>query len=249
MELKQRKRVINNLPKFNTGDNQNIVNYTSTNFLLQRMSDPFDKMSPLYVKDPGKIAPVQVPVQTQKKSTSLNDAAPAMITQGVQFAGDVIKAFGPVKSEGELLSDSGTGQGSVMGVGYETQNSIDTGAQMDQLRAENTSNVMGTVSSGAALGGTVGSVIPGVGTAIGTVGGAIIGGIAGIFGSSRRKRKLKQKMIQANLLAQRTNMFNRTSAMSGAMEQNWALEHSNTQDDILYANRGKDLKQPKYNRL
>jgi len=44
-------------------------------------------------------------------------------------------------------------------------------------------------------------------------------------------------------------MFNRTSAMSGAMEQNWALEHSNTQDDILYANRGKDLKQPKYNRL
>ena len=160
-----------------------------------------------------------------------------------------MKAFGPVKSEGELLSDSGTGQGSVMGVGYETQNSIDTGAQMDQLRAENTSNTMSTVSSGAALGGTVGSVIPGVGTAIGTVGGAIIGGIAGIFGSSRRKRKLKQKMIQANLLAQRTNMFNRTSAMSGAMEQNWALEHSNTQDDILYANRGKDLKQPKYNRL
>ena len=68
MELKQRKRVINNLPKFNTGDNQN---YTSTNFILQRTLNPFDKMSSLYVKDPGKIAPVQVPVQTQKKSTSL----------------------------------------------------------------------------------------------------------------------------------------------------------------------------------
>ncbi len=240
LKLKQRKRIINNLPKFDTGNN-----------ILQKTLDPFDKMSPLYVKDPGKIAPVQVPIQTQKKSSSssLNDAAPAMITQGIQFTGDVIKAFGPVKSEGELLSDSGTGQGSVMGVGYETQNSVDTGAQMDQLRAENASNTMSTVSSGAALGGTVGSVIPGVGTALGTVGGAIIGGIAGIFGSSRRKRKLKQKMIQANLLAQRTNMFNRTSAMSGAMEQNWALEHSNTQDDILYANRGKDLKQPKYNRL
>jgi len=117
------------------------------------------------------------------------------------------------------------------------------------LKAENTSNTLSTAASGAALGGTIGSIFPGAGTAIGAVGGAIIGGITGIFGSARRKRKLKEKMINANLLAQRTNMFNRTSAMSSAMEQNWALQHSNTQDDIIYANRGKDLKQPKYNRL
>lgn len=241
MELKQRKRVMNDLPKFDTGTDlynitknvQNQYDYNLKDQILQERANykPYTNLN------------------EKSAQSSLSFAAPAMLTQGIQFTGDAIKAFGPVKSEGELLSDSGTGQGSVMGVGYETQNSIDTGAQMDQLRAENTSNTMSTVSSGAALGGTVGSIIPGVGTALGTVGGAIIGGIAGIFGSSRRKRKLKQKMIQANLLAQRTNMFNRTSAMSGAMEQNWALEHSNTQDDILYANRGKDLKQPKYNRL
>lgn len=244
MELKQRKRVVNNLPKFDTG-----IDWRQRDLddITRSVQNQYGLNNQIF-QERANYKPY-TNLNEKSAQSSLSSAAPAMITQGIQFTGDVIKAFGPVKSERELLSDSGTGQGSVMGVGYETQNSIDTGAQMDQLRAENTSNTMSTVSSGAALGGTIGSVIPGVGTAVGAVGGAIIGGIAGIFGSSRRKRKLKQKMIQANLLAQRTNMFNRTSAMSGAMEQNWALEHSNTQDDILYANRGKDLKQPKYNRL
>jgi hypothetical protein len=46
----------------------------------------------------------------------------------ISFAGDIMNAFGRVKSTNELLADSGTSNSNVGGFGYTVQNDIDQAA-------------------------------------------------------------------------------------------------------------------------
>lgn len=106
--------------------------------------------------------------------------------------------------------------------------------------AAGTATAAGGAAAGAAAGAAGGSVVPIVGTAIG----ALVGVGIGLYAGSRRKKKLKRRIYDAQTLANQQNIYNRGAAMTAGLQQNYGLDYSDTQDDILYANRGKDLRQP-----
>ena len=97
------------------------------------------------------------------------------------------------------------------------------------------------MATGAALGASVGSIIPGFGTVIGGAIGAVGGLVTGLFGSASRRKRLARKIFAANQEKEASNLFNRTSAHSDYLNQQYAYKHENTQDDLLYgAKGGKD---------
>ena len=133
-----------------------------------------------------------------------------------------------------------------MGVGYQRYLGPNEDKEWKDLKRENFQNTLGAVGSGAALGASVGSIVPGIGTLVGGIGGALVGGIASIFGSSSRKRKLERALNRARLTAQSRNMYAYSGAASKALENDYYNDHTNTDNSVLYANRGKDL--PMYGR-
>lgn len=165
-----------------------------------------------------------------------------IITSGIGFAGSAINAFGPVKGVNELQSDAGMSYAAGNGFGYTQQNNIDYNQQMSELSKQNTSNTLNAMGTGAAFGATVGSIIPGLGTVAGGLIGGVLGAFTGIFGGSSRKERLRRKMIAAQQQIDRTNNFSRSSAHSDYLAQQYAYDHTNTQDDVLYgAAGGKDM--------
>ena len=165
-----------------------------------------------------------------------------IVTSGLGFMGSVMNSFGPTLNEQELLANAGTSRGNVNGFGYQKQNAVDANRELDELKKENTANTLNTAATGATLGASVGSIIPGVGTAIGGAIGAVGGFITGLFGGSSRKARLQRKIFNANQQAIAKNNFNRASAHSDFLAQDYAYNHANTQDDILYgAKHGKDM--------
>lgn len=168
-----------------------------------------------------------------------------IVGQGLTFLNSVANTFGNNKSAESILADGGTQQSNAMGVGYQRYLGPNEDKEWKDLKRENFQNTLGAVGSGAALGASVGSIVPGIGTLVGGVGGALVGGIASIFGSSSRKRKLERALNRARLTAQSRNMYAYSGAASKALEDNYYNSHMNTDNSVLYANRGKDL--PMYN--
>ena len=238
MELKYKRKMkmpLYNLPGFMTGfDPQS---------LAVNRNDPFG----LLQKD------MQLPTTQQLQSMKLPQInytsgggkidvgkGGSIVSDAIAFIGSGINAFGPVKNENELISDSGKMQSSGAGFGYVSQNNIDRQAQLSELSKENTGNTLKTAGTGAALGASVGSIFPGAGTVIGGAVGGVAGALTGIFGGASRKRKLKRKMFNAQQEVNRYNNFAQSSAQSDYLDQTYDANHENTQDDVLYANKGKD---------
>lgn len=236
MGLKQRKQIVNgNIPKYFYGKTRDPWNYSQDAGYSQYYD--YDPVSEQYKLNKfGKQANVDTAIGT----------IPQIMSNGIQAYGDIGNAFGPVKSVGELISESGQRNAVADGIGYQRINSIDTNGQMNALRTENHANTLKAAGSGAALGGSVGMMFGPVGGAVGAVVGGLGGAIAGLFGAKHRKRKLKQKMYEAQQLANRTNQFNEAGALSEGLSQSYYSQYGDTTDDILYAHNGKDLIQPKY---
>lgn len=235
MQLKQRKRINNNVEKFDDGVEQlNPTNGGQINFGQMTIDE--------YLSNQMKQAQKGIHIKPKSKLNFEN--AETMISQGIQFAQDVGASFGNVSNENELMGDAGSTYAQGSGFGYQKQNAINEQEQYNKLRKENTANTLSTAASGATLGATIGSVVPGIGTAIGAVGGALIGGTVGWLGGDSRKRKLRQRMFNAQQQVVRNNNYYQSSAHSGYLQKNYLQRYGNTQDDILYqANRGKDLRQ------
>lgn len=161
-------------------------------------------------------------------------------SNAIAFIGSGINAFGPVKNENELMSDSGKTQSFGAGFNYTSQNNIDRQAQLSELSKENTGNTLKTTGTGAALGASIGSIFPGAGTVIGGAIGGVVGAIGGLFGGASRKRKQKRRMELAQQQINRDNNMAMSSAQSDYLDQTYDANHENTQDDVLYANKGKD---------
>jgi phage tail tape-measure protein len=116
---------------------------------------------------------------------------------------------------------------------------------MDELSKQNTANALDNMGKGAALGASVGSLFPGLGTVIGGVAGGLIGGITSLFGGSSRKAKLRARIRAAQAQVENNNSYSLASAHSDYLQNQYNLEHENTQDDQLFAAKhGKDLVQP-----
>lgn len=164
---------------------------------------------------------------------SSKDAA-GMVTTGTNFLGSAINSFGPVKSAGDILQESGTSVGQGSGFSYQKQNSVDVGAQMDELSKQNTANTLNTAASGASLGSAFGPIGAGIG--------GVVGGAVGFIGGLFRKNKMAERIRQAQIQAVRNNDFNLASAQTDYLTNQYNVEHDNTQDDMLYA--AEDGKKP-----
>lgn len=258
MELKQRKK-INNIPKFNGGidskvgfgqqyqanDLTNMIGGNaptgsaiagagSSNASFNIGQKPFSKWNPK-----GGI---------QSAGGNVNAGT---VTGAVNGTLGIISGFNQqqaaVKDQSELFGMSGQRTDQAFGVNYQAQNDINKRQAMADISASNTTNTLAMTGSGAAAGAAVGTaIVPGIGSLIGGAAGAIVGLFGGLFGGKKAREKQRRKIFNAQQNANLINQVNQSSAATEGLTQQYYLNNGNTYDDVLYANRGKDLIKPRY---
>ena len=242
MELKQRKK-INNMPKFNNGiDLSSSVNgiggdITGINTYKQQLTS-----LPTIKEING--------MKTPSASLGGGGISTGAVTGAVNGAIGMIQGYNSmqdaVKGTDELMAYSGQRTDQTFGVNYQAQNDINRQKAMDDISKSNKNATLGMVGSGAAAGAAIGSAIPGVGTIIGGAVGAITGLFGGLFGSKKARERQRRKVFNAQQKVNLINQVNQSSAATEGLTQQYYLDNGNTYDDVLYANRGKDLRKPRY---
>lgn len=241
MELKQRKK-INNIPKFNDGiDLSGSVkgiggDITGLNTYKQQLTSVPTRMEVNGMRTPGNL--------------SLSSGGSGIRTGAVNGTIGMIQGYNSmqnaVKGTDELMAYSGQRTDQAFGVNYQAQNDINRQKAMDDISKSNRNATLGMVGSGAAAGAAIGSAIPGVGTLIGGAVGAITGLFGGLFGSKKARERQRRKIFNAQQKVNLINQVNQSSAATEGLTQQYYLDNGNTYDDVLYANRGKDLRKPRY---
>ncbi len=257
MELKQRKK-INNMPKFNGGIDSKV------GFGQQYQANGLTSMI-------GGNAPTGSAIAGAGSSSASFNIGQKPFSKwnpkgGVQAAGGGVSAGAvtgavngtigmiqgynsmqdAVKGTDELMAYSGQRTNQAFGVNYQAQNDINKQKAMDDISRSNRNATLGMVGSGAAAGAAIGSVVPGVGTLIGGAVGAITGLFRGLFGSKKARERQRRKVFNAQQQVNLINQVNQSSAATEGLTQQYYLDNGNTYDDVLYANRGKDLIKPRY---
>lgn len=257
MELKQRKK-INNMPKFNGGIDSKV------GFGQQYQANDLTSMI-------GGNAPTGSAIAGAGSSSSSFNIGQKSFSKwnpkgGVQTAGGGVSAGAvtgavngtigmiqgynsmqdAVRGTDELMAYSGQRTDQAFGVNYQTQNDINKQKAMSDISKSNRNATLGMVGSGAAAGAAIGSVVPGVGTLIGGAVGAITGLFGGLFGSKKARERQRRKVFNAQQQVNLINQVNQSSAATEGLTQQYYLDNGNTYDDVLYANRGKDLIKPRY---
>lgn len=245
MELKQRKK-INNIPKFNDGiDLSSSVNgiggdITGLNTYKQQLTSVPTRIEVNGMRTPGKLS----------LSSGGGGISAGAVTGAVNGTIGMIQGYNSmqdaVKGPNELMAYSGQRTDQAFGVNYQAQNDINRQKAMDDISKSNKNATLGMVGSGAAAGAAIGSAIPGVGTLIGGAVGAITGLFGGLFGSKKARERQRRKIFNAQQQVNLVNQVNQSSAATEGLTQQYYLDNGNTYDDVLYANRGKDLIKPKY---
>lgn len=244
MELKQRKR-INNVPKFNGGIDLagNIKgiggDITGLNTYKQQLTSVPTRMEVNGMRTPGK-----------SLIGSGGGVSAGAVTGAVNGTLGMINGYNSmqdaVKGSNELMAYSGQRTDQAFGVNYQAQNDINRQKAMEYISKSNRNATLGMVGSGAAAGAAIGSAIPGVGTLIGGAVGAITGLFGGLFGSKKARERQRRKIFNAQQKVNLVNQVNQSSAATEGLTQQYYLDNGNTYDDVLYANRGKDLIKPRY---
>lgn len=257
MELKQRKK-INNMPKFNGGIDSKV------GFGQQYQANDLTSMI-------GGNAPTGSAIAGAGSSSASFNIGQKPFSKwnpkgGVQAAGGGVSAgavtgavngtigmiqgynsmYDAVKGTDELMAYSGQRTDQAFGVNYQTYNDINKQKAMSDISKSNRDATLGMVGSGAAAGAAIGSVVPGVGTLIGGAVGAITGLFGGLFRSKKAKERQRRKVFNAQQQVNLINQVNQSSAATEGLTQQYYLDNGNTYDDVLYANRGKDLIKPRY---
>ena len=245
MELKQRKK-INNIPKFNNGiDLSSSVkgvggDITGLNTYKQQLTSVPTRMEVNGMRTPGNLS----------LSSGGGGISTGTVTGAVNGTIGMIQGYNSmqnaVKGTDELMAYSGQRTDQAFGVNYQAQNDINRQKAMDDISKSNRNATLGMVGSGAAAGAAIGSAIPGVGTLIGGAVGAITGLFGGLFGSKKARERQRRKIFNAQQKANLVNQVNQSSAATEGLTQQYYLDNGNTYDDVLYANRGKDLRKPRY---
>ena len=257
MELKQRKK-INNMPKFNGGIDSKV------GFGQQYQANDLTSMI-------GGNAPTGSAIAGAGSSSASFNIGQKPFSKwnpkgGVQAAGGGVSAGAvtgavngtigmiqgynsmqdAVKGTDELMAYSGQRTDQAFGVNYQTQNDINKQKAMSDISKSNRDATLGMVGSGATAGAAIGSVVPGVGTLIGGAVGAITGLFGGLFRSKKARERQRRKVFNAQQQVNLINQVNQSSAATEGLTQQYYLDNGNTYDDVLYANRGKDLIKPRY---
>lgn len=245
MELKQRKK-INNIPKFNNGiDLSSSVkgvggDITGLNTYKQQLTSVPTRMEVNGMRTPGNLS----------LSSGGGGISTGTVTGAVNGTIGMIQGYNSmqnaVKGTDELMAYSGQRTDQAFGVNYQAQNDINRQKAMDDISKSNKNATLGMVGSGAAAGAAIGSAIPGVGTLIGGAVGAITGLFGGLFGGKKARKRQRRKIFNAQQKVNLINQVNQSSAATEGLTQQYYLDNGNTYDDVLYANRGKDLRKPRY---
>ena len=245
MELKQRKK-INNIPKFNNGiDLSGSVkgiggDITGLNTYKQQLTSVPTRIEVNGMRTPGKLS----------LGSGGGGISAGAVTGAVNGTIGMIQGYNSmqnaVKGTDELMAYSGQRTDQAFGVNYQAQNDINRQKAMDDISKSNRNATLGMVGSGAAAGAAIGSAIPGVGTLIGGAVGAITGLFGGLFGSKKARERQRRKIFNAQQKVNLVNQVNQSSAATEGLTQQYYLDNGNTYDDVLYANRGKDLIKPRY---
>lgn len=258
MELKQRKK-INNMPKFNNGIDSKV------GFGQQYQANGLTSMIGGNAPSGSAIAGAgsssasfnigQTPASKWNPKGVVQTAggggiSSSTVTGAVNGTIGIIQGYNSmqnaVKGTDELMAYSGQRTDQAFGVNYQAQNDINRQKVMDDISKSNRNATLGMVGSGAAAGASIGSVIPGVGTLIGGAVGAITGLFGGLFGGKKAKKKQRRKIFNAQQEVNLINQVNQSLAATEGLTQQYYLDNGNTYDDVLYANRGKDLRKPRY---
>lgn len=245
MELKQRKK-INNIPKFNNGiDLSSSVkgiggDITGLNTYKQQLTSVPTRMEVNGMRTPGNLS----------LSSGGGGISTGTVTGAVNGTIGMIQGYNSMQSAvngtDELMAYSGQRTDQTFGVNYQAQNDINRQKAMDDISKSNKNATLGMVGSGAAAGAAIGSAIPGVGTLIGGAVGAITGLFGGLFGRKKARERQRRKIFNAQQKVNLINQVNQSSAATEGLTQQYYLDNGNTYDDVLYANRGKDLRKPRY---
>lgn len=241
MELKQRKR-INNVPKFNGGtDLAGSIkgiggDMTGIGTYKQQLTSIPTKIEVNGMRTPGK--------------SLLGSGGGGVSAGAVNGTIGMIQGYNSmqdaVKGTDELMAYSGQRTDQAFGVNYQAQNDINKQKAMEDISKSNRNATLGMVGSGAAAGAAIGSCFPGLGTVIGGAAGAIVGLFGGLFGSKKARERQRRKIFNAQQKVNLVNQVNQSSAATEGLTQQYYLNNGNTYDDVLYANRGKDLIKPRY---
>ena len=247
MELKQRKR-INNIPKFNGGtDLAGSIkgiggDVTGIGTYKQQLTSVPTKIEVNGMRTPGK----------SLLGSGGGGVSAGAVTGAVNGTLGMINGYNSmqdaVKGTNELMAYSGQRTDQAFGVNYQAQNDINKQKAMEDISKSNRDATIGMVGSGAAAGAAIGSAVPGVGTLIGGAAGAIVGLFGGLFGSKKARERQRRKVFNAQQKVNLVNQVNQSSAATEGLTQQYYLDNGNTYDDVLYANRGKDLKRPRYDK-
>lgn len=249
MELKQRKK-INNMPKFNDGiDLSSSVkgiggDITGMNTYKQQLTSVPTRIEVNGMRTPGKLS-------LSSGGGALSNVNAGTVTGAVNGTLGIISGFNQqqaaVKDQSGLFGMSGQRTDQAFGVNYQAQNDINKRQAMADISASNTTNTLAMTGSGAAAGAAVGTaIVPGIGSLIGGAAGAIVGLFGGLFGGKKAREKQRRKIFNAQQNANLINQVNQSSAATEGLTQQYYLDNGNTYDDVLYANRGKDLIKPRY---
>lgn len=242
MELKQRKK-INNMPKFNNG-----IDLSSS---VKNIGGDITGMN-TYKKQLTSLPTIKEinGIKTPSESLGGGGISAGAVTGAVNGTIGMIQGYNSmqdaVKGTDELMAYSGQRTDQAFGVNYQAQNDINRQKAMSDISKSNRNATLGMVGSGAAAGAAIGSVVPGVGTLIGGAVGAITGLFGGLFGSKKARERQRRKVFNAQQQVNLINQVNQSSAATEALTQQYYLDNGNTYDDVLYANRGKDLIKPRY---
>lgn len=258
MELKQRKK-INNMPKFNNGIDSKVGfgQQYQTNDLTSMIGG--NSPSGSAIAGAGSSSASfnigQTPASKWNPKGVVQTAggggiSSSTVTGAVNGTIGMIQGYNSmqnaVKGTDELMAYSGQRTDQAFGVNYQAQNDINRQKAMDDISKSNRNATLGMVGSGAAAGAAIGSAIPGVGTLIGGAVGAITGLFGGLFGSKKARKRQRRKVFNAQQKVNLINQVNQSSAATEGLIQQYYLDNGNTYDDVLYANRGKDLRKPRY---
>lgn len=258
MELKQRKK-INNMPKFNNGIDPKVG--FGQQYQANDLTSMIDGNAPAgsAIAGAGSSSASfnigQTPASKWNSKGVVQTAggggiSSSTVTGAVNGTIGMIQGYNSiqnaVKGTDELMAYSGQRTDQAFGVNYQAQNDINRQKAMDDISKSNKNATLGMVGSGAAAGASIGSAIPGVGTLIGGAVGAITGLFGGLFGSKKARERQRRKIFNAQQKVNLINQVNQSSAATEGLTQQYYLDNGNTYDDVLYANRGKDLRKPRY---
>ena len=135
----------------------------------------------------------------------------------------------------QMMNEVGTTERTINGIGYTTQNDIDTAKSYSDVKSTGVKNAVSMGLKGSAAGFLVGGPI-------GAIAGGVLGNVLGIFGG--RRAAIRQGRINRNAIKQNSliNAQQKAYANSQGLVNNYYANNDDTTDDILYANRGKDLR-------